>query len=146
MSLRTLLGPLRGHRTFQAPSILIARSFYSTDVPKPLRILFCGSDEFSCESLRAVAEEKKRNPGLIASIDVLCRPGKLSGRGMKTIREGKLLQHSNVAIAYYLVVPIKRVAEELGLPVHERDTFTGWKVIRLASIFIFNMLMSSSCL
>ncbi|KAG0645833.1 Methionyl-tRNA [Hyphodiscus hymeniophilus] len=77
---------------------------------KPLRILFCGSDEFSSASLRAVYDEQRRDPNLIASIDVMCRPGKPSGRSLKTIRE----------------VPIKAVAEELGLPVHTRDTFTGW--------------------
>jgi hypothetical protein len=27
-----------------------------------------------------------------------------------------------------IAVPIKAVAQELGLPVHERDTFTGWDV------------------
>ncbi|KAK8053734.1 Formyltransferase [Apiospora saccharicola] len=77
----------------------------------PLRILFCGSDEFSSASLRALHEEKERNPGLIDSIDVVVRPGKRVGRGLKQI------QHP----------PIRQVAEEeLKLPVHERDTFTGW--------------------
>ncbi|KAK8116219.1 formyl transferase [Apiospora sp. TS-2023a] len=77
----------------------------------PLRILFCGSDEFSTASLRALHEEQERNPGLIESIDVVVRPGKRVGRGLKQI------QHP----------PIRQVAEEeLKLPVHERDTFTGW--------------------
>ncbi|KAK7931648.1 formyl transferase [Apiospora marii] len=76
-----------------------------------LRILFCGSDEFSSASLRALHEEKERNPGLIESIDVVVRPGKRVGRGLKQI------QHP----------PIRQVAEDdLKLPVHERDTFTGW--------------------
>ncbi|KAH8685989.1 formyl transferase [Tricladium varicosporioides] len=89
-------------------------SLYSTKVSKPLRILFCGSDEFSCESLRAVHAEKTVNPQLISSIDVLCRPGKRSGRSMTRIRE----------------VPIKAVAEELNLPIYERDTFRGWDLPR----------------
>ncbi|KAJ0336973.1 hypothetical protein COL26b_009938 [Colletotrichum chrysophilum] len=54
----------------------------------PLRILFCGSDEFSCAALNALAAEKKLNPGLIESLDVVVRPGKLTGRGMKQIRQG----------------------------------------------------------
>ncbi|KAJ9665138.1 Methionyl-tRNA formyltransferase [Coniosporium apollinis] len=62
-------------------------------------------------SLRAVDEARKNDPELIASVDVACRPGKRTGRGLKAIRE----------------VPIKRAAEELQLPVHEIDTFTGWK-------------------
>lgn len=52
----------------------------------PLRILFCGSDEFSSASLRALYEEKERNPGLIESIDVVVRPGKRVGRGLKQIQ------------------------------------------------------------
>ncbi|KAH7407856.1 methionyl-tRNA formyltransferase [Cadophora sp. MPI-SDFR-AT-0126] len=83
---------------------------YSTKTSKPLRILFCGSDEFSIASLRAIHAEHKRDPDLIKSIDVLCRPGKPAGRSLKQIRE----------------VPIKAVAQELGLTLHEKDTFTGW--------------------
>ncbi|KAK0106994.1 Methionyl-tRNA formyltransferase [Cadophora gregata] len=83
---------------------------YNTKTSKPLRILFCGSDEFSIASLRAIHAEHKRDPDLIKSIDVLCRPGKPVGRSLKQIRE----------------VPIKAVAQDLGLPLHERDTFTGW--------------------
>ncbi|KAG4436018.1 hypothetical protein IFR05_008495 [Cadophora sp. M221] len=83
---------------------------YSTKVSKPLRILFCGSDEFSVASLRAIHAAHQRNPDFIKSIDVLCRPGKPAGRSLKKIRE----------------VPIKAVAQELGLTLHERDTFTGW--------------------
>ncbi|TGO40880.1 hypothetical protein BHYA_0030g00470 [Botrytis hyacinthi] len=76
----------------------------------PLRILFCGSDEFSCESLRSLVAEKRSDPKGIASIDVLIRPGKKTGRGMKETRE----------------VPLKKLAQELNLRIHERDTFTGW--------------------
>ena len=78
----------------------------------PLQILFCGSDEFSCASLQALDQERIRNSALVKSIDVVVRPGKLSGRGLKTVRE----------------VPLKRLAEDLGLPIHVRDTFTGWSV------------------
>ncbi|CAL3967259.1 unnamed protein product [Diplocarpon coronariae] len=88
------------------------RKCYSTKECKPLRILFCGSDDFSIASLRALHTEHLQSPGLIKSIDVLCRPGKPAGRSLKKIRE----------------VPIKAAAEELGLTVHERDTFTGWEL------------------
>ncbi|KAL2864614.1 methionyl-tRNA formyltransferase [Aspergillus lucknowensis] len=83
----------------------------STKAYDPLRILFCGSDEFSIASLRALHAEHVKRPDRIASIDVVCRPGKRVGRGLKRIRE----------------VPIKAVAAELALPIHEIDTFTGWK-------------------
>jgi methionyl-tRNA formyltransferase len=33
-----------------------------------------------------------------------------------------------VSEAYNFPVPIKAVAKKLGLPIHERDTFTGWEV------------------
>ncbi|KAK8045096.1 formyl transferase [Apiospora rasikravindrae] len=56
--------------------------------------------------------KEERNPGLIESIDVVVRPGKRVGRGLK------LIQHP----------PIRDVAEKLGLPIHERDTFTKWEM------------------
>ncbi|ROV94507.1 hypothetical protein VMCG_08136 [Cytospora schulzeri] len=79
----------------------------------PLRILFCGSDAFSCASLRALhALQHSDSPSskLIKSIDVLVRPGKPAGRGLKRVAVG----------------PLYHLAEELGLPIHKRDTFTGW--------------------
>ncbi|KAG8168736.1 hypothetical protein KVR01_001485 [Diaporthe batatas] len=79
---------------------------------EPLRILFCGSDEFSCPSLRALHRLQADKPKLIRSIDVLVRPGKPAGRGMKRIATG----------------PLFDLAEVLGLPVHKRDTFTGWEL------------------
>ncbi|POS78938.1 formyl transferase [Diaporthe helianthi] len=79
---------------------------------EPLRILFCGSDEFSCASLRALHKLQAEKPKLIKSIDVLVRPGKPVGRGLRRIATG----------------PLFNLAEELGLPVHKRDTFTGWEL------------------
>ncbi|KAI1260884.1 formyl transferase [Xylariaceae sp. FL1019] len=76
----------------------------------PLRILFCGSDEFSCASLKAVYEEHVVNNNSIERIDVVVRPGKRTGRGRKEIQEPLL----------------KELATALGLNVYERDTFTGW--------------------
>jgi hypothetical protein len=61
----------------------------STRASEPLRILFCGSDHFSIASLRALVEAKRDVPKLIQSIDVLHRPGKPTGRGLKHVREGR---------------------------------------------------------
>lgn len=61
---------------------------YSTKSYDPLRILFCGSDEFSIASLKALYAYYLKQPQRIASINVVCRPGKRVGRGLKTIREG----------------------------------------------------------
>jgi len=102
----------RGQRWKTSTSL--SKYTYTSKVSKPLRVLFCGSDDFSCESLRALHQEQQDNSELIASIDVMCRPGKKSGRGMTQIRD----------------VPIKAVAKELGLTIHERDTFTGWELPR----------------
>ncbi|PNH29687.1 hypothetical protein VD0002_g8745 [Verticillium dahliae] len=66
--------------------------------------------EFSIAALRALHHEHLRNPYLIESLDVVIRPGKPTGRGLKTVRQ----------------VPIKSTAQELGLPIHEINTFTGW--------------------
>ncbi|KAI0431726.1 formyl transferase [Xylaria sp. FL1042] len=78
----------------------------------PLHILFCGSDYFSCASLQALYDEHVRNPDLIRSIDVVVRPGKRTGRGYYTIR----------------IPPVRTLAENLGLPIHEKDTFIGWNM------------------
>lgn len=74
-------------------SHLLFKSCHSTQskVSDPLRILFCGSDEFSCESLKALHVEHERNVALIRSIDVVVRPPKPSGRGLKLLRQG--IQH-----------------------------------------------------
>ncbi|KAF2025453.1 methionyl-tRNA formyltransferase [Setomelanomma holmii] len=77
----------------------------------PLRILFCGSDNFSVASLRALDNAKREVSGLIHSVDVVHRPAKHTGRGLKTLKE----------------VPVAHVAtEELKLATHVIDTFTGW--------------------
>lgn len=55
---------------------------------EPLRILFCGADDFSIYSLRALHELKERRPDKIESIDVVCRPDKRVGRGLKKVQEG----------------------------------------------------------
>ncbi|CAG7926585.1 unnamed protein product [Penicillium olsonii] len=60
---------------------------YSTKTFDSLRILFCGSDEFSIASLKALHAYHLKHPERISSIDVVCRPGKRVGRGLKQIRE-----------------------------------------------------------
>lgn len=97
------------HQPF--PNVTFSTNGYAKFTSEPLRILFCGSDNFSIASLRALYALMQSDPSLIESIDVLVRPGKPAGRGMKLIR--------NVPL-YYLA------KDELGLPVHERDTFRGW--------------------
>jgi methionyl-tRNA formyltransferase len=78
--------PVRCFRVPYSPSA--ARRFASTKTSDPLRILFCGSDDFSIASLRAVHKLQEAEPQLIASIDVVHRPGKLTGRGLKELKEG----------------------------------------------------------
>lgn len=71
-------------RCLRVPKIeLIARAF------EPLRILFCGSDEFSIASLQALYKTHQKEKGLIESIDVVCRPAKRVGRGLKEVRHGR---------------------------------------------------------
>ena len=82
---------------------------------KPLRILFCGSDAFSSASLRALHNEQKRDSTLIASIDVLCRPGKPSGRSLKKIREGIKLENVSLSLA--------NVFQCQSKPLHKNSAF-----------------------
>ncbi len=67
----------------------LRRHYASNPIHNPLRILFCGSEDFSIASLRALHKEHVDHPDRIASIDVVCRPGKRIGRGWKAFREGK---------------------------------------------------------
>lgn len=53
-----------------------------------LRILFCGTDSISAESLRALHEEWRTNRELVEAIDVVCMPPKRSGRGLKKLTPG----------------------------------------------------------
>ena len=74
-----------------------------------LRILLCGTDEFSIESLKALHHESRKTKQ-IESIDVLTKKDKAIGRGSKKI----------------YAAPIKKTAIDLKLPLHQIDTFTGW--------------------
>lgn len=85
-----ILNPSRSFRVSVSLSTRFSahsRRYASTKISDPLHILFCGSDEFSVASLRALHEEHRRNPNFIASIDVVCRPAKRVGRNLKEFRE-----------------------------------------------------------
>ena len=89
------LGPLKQARLHSK----LSRRFYSVAArPDPLRILFCGSDDFSITSLKALHREQLQNNSFIQSIDVVCRPGKRVGRGLKTIRQGMMVS----SLRYFL--------------------------------------------
>ncbi|KAK0384923.1 hypothetical protein NLU13_7402 [Sarocladium strictum] len=83
----------------------------SSSSHEPLRILFCGSDRFSCASLQALHTEHVKNGKLIEALDVMVLPPKWAGRGNKELRE----------------VPCKLLAEKLGLRIHQRSTFREWE-------------------
>ena len=78
---------------------------------EPLRILFCGSDDLSVSCLDALHKESCRISSNIRSIEVVCRPAKRVGRGLKSLARR----------------PLADVAQKLGLRLHEIDTFTGWR-------------------
>lgn len=82
-----------------------------------LRVLFCGSDEFSITSLEALHQYAASPDSNIASIDVATKTDKKTGRGLKLIKPP----------------PIKPAAIKLGLPLHQFDTFRGWNLPLLES-------------
>lgn len=88
---------------------VVPKRSYQTSKDERLRILFCGADPFSIASLKAIHTESRTNP-TIASIDVVTKKDKRTGRGLR----------------FVTAPPIKKVALDLGLPVHQIDTFTGW--------------------
>lgn len=57
---------------------------------EPLNILFCGADDFSVYSLRALRTLQEERPEKIAGIEVVCRPDKYTGRGLKKLHEGQI--------------------------------------------------------
>ncbi|KIH89260.1 hypothetical protein SPBR_06398 [Sporothrix brasiliensis 5110] len=124
--------------TRQMPG-MVRLAYSDTPYHEPLRILFCGSDAFSCASLQALYDvmlQQKTDgmavspdrPGRIASLDVVVRPAKRSGRGMKQAVDS----------------PVKVLATQLGLPIHERDTFTGWTPPPAASGRGINLVVAVS--
>ncbi|KAK4575138.1 Methionyl-tRNA formyltransferase [Recurvomyces mirabilis] len=102
---------LTNHAISRIRASIVTRRPSSTKQHDPLRILFCGADQFSIYSLRALHDLQQARSNIIAAIDVLCRPDKRVGRGLKRVQE----------------VPIKPVATTLGLQLHQVDTFKGWQ-------------------
>ncbi|KAK3714174.1 Methionyl-tRNA formyltransferase [Vermiconidia calcicola] len=99
----------------------------------PLNILFCGTDEFSIYSLRALHKLQNQRPEKIANIDVLCRPNKLGGRHWDRIHEA----------------PIKAAAAQLGLHIHHVDNFKSWtrpKGVNLIVAVSFGLLVPARIL
>ncbi|KAG5976486.1 hypothetical protein E4U55_007320 [Claviceps digitariae] len=111
---RLLLAPPVSHRLIRLASSLspLPPPVSHPRPSDPLRILFCGSDTFSCASLRALHQEHVHGTGVIDALEVMVLPGKRAGRGLKTMRQ----------------VPCQLLAEELGLRVHKRQTFRGWNL------------------
>jgi methionyl-tRNA formyltransferase len=103
---------LRRARVLRSGNILkgCLRTYSTEKTHNPLRVLFCGSDDFSIHSLRAIRDLQARRDDKIHSIEVVCRPDKRTGRNLKNLHQ----------------VPIKAVAQELDLPLHQINTFTGW--------------------
>ncbi|CBX92261.1 hypothetical protein IAQ61_000442 [Plenodomus lingam] len=121
-----LLAPSSQHRFSSTAS--------PSNVSDALKVLFCGSDEFSIASLRALTAVHRDAPELIGSLNVVHRPAKPTGRGLKQLRQ----------------VPIQKVAEEeLKLPTYALDTFTGWAPptpINLIIAVSFGLLVPSRLL
>ncbi|TID15487.1 methionyl-tRNA formyltransferase family protein [Venturia nashicola] len=100
------------------PWQLQCRSFHATvRHPDPLRILFCGSDDFSVASLDALDQERLvESAADIESIHVVCRPGKPTGARLKPPAGINLI----IAVSFGLFVPprILNGAKYGGLNVH----------------------------
>ncbi|KAI9889946.1 MAG: Methionyl-tRNA formyltransferase [Vezdaea aestivalis] len=77
----------------------------------PLRILFCGSDSFSTSSLEALNAIHSSKPSIVESVEVLCRPAKHVGRGLKRIRAN----------------PIHDYAISNDMVIHQVDDFAKWE-------------------
>lgn len=87
----SLLSSIRSF-SLKRPYIFQCRRYLHEKQCDPLRILFCGSDNFSAASLEALDDDRRSNASsIIKSIDVVCRPGKRTGRGLKTIRNGMVV-------------------------------------------------------
>ncbi|KAF3909472.1 hypothetical protein AA313_de0203219 [Arthrobotrys entomopaga] len=107
---------LRSHRyrRLLQPCInfgLSRRIHTSSPLSNRLKILFCGSDSFSAESLNALQSLKDEyaDSQLIESIDVLIKKEKPSGRGLKSYRPN----------------PCQKIAEFHGMPLHTIDSKEG---------------------
>ncbi|PNS14075.1 methionyl-tRNA formyltransferase [Sphaceloma murrayae] len=89
------------------------------ETPKtpPLRILFCGSDEFSIYSLYALY---KLPSTIVKSIDVVCKTPRRTGRGLKNLTSPLIAE----------------AATAISLPLHQISTFTSWAPPRPIDLII----------
>lgn len=117
----------RLHHPLQRTCPEIQRRFSTKKPFGPLRILFCGSDDFSAASLQALHAEHRANSDIISSLQVVCKKPKLTGRGLKVLREGEKVPFQTTRLLKD-PVPIATLARNLSLPLHEIDTFRGWQV------------------
>ena len=95
---------------------------------EPLRVLFCGSDDFSAASLHALHNEYIERPNVVAALHVVSKKPKPTGRGLKRLREGSLISYPEKPLFIVDSVPIASLARRLSLPLHQIDTFRGWQV------------------
>lgn len=102
--------PLRRHLGLHRPFISQYHDSRGREI-EPLRILYCGSDDFSVQSLLRLREAHKQDPDFIQSIDVVTKTAKRHGRGLKATYKS----------------PLGAFAEQESLPVHPISTFTGWE-------------------
>lgn len=73
---------------FFSSSLFCSQHFSSRAVGlRHLSILYCGSDDFSAVSLRKL-NELRLQVDRVKKIEVVCKEGKPSGRGRKSIRAG----------------------------------------------------------
>ncbi|KAF3907959.1 hypothetical protein ABW21_db0207377 [Orbilia brochopaga] len=125
---------------FSRQCLLLKRGFSDGSRPtspiarKGLKILFCGSDTFSVQSLKALIDLKNETPNpTIESIDVLVKHEKPSGRGLKNQR---LPGPTDLIVAVYSgAAPIQHALingdSETGVVVQTLDTkkFDNGKIL-----------------
>ncbi|KAK6508339.1 Methionyl-tRNA formyltransferase [Arthrobotrys conoides] len=110
---------------FNSPSRrpILSRCFHTSRFDSGIKILFCGSDDFSLRSLKALqAMQESSKNSIIESIDVVVKYEKPSGRGLKD-------QRAN---------PIKDFAGKKSLNIFSLDEeqFNHWEPPRAVDLII----------
>ncbi|KAF2665414.1 Formyltransferase [Microthyrium microscopicum] len=108
-----------------ATTCIASRKLYSSSTSQtfnrkadPLRILFCGSDTFSIVALRPLVRLLETDPSIVESIDVLCRPPKRTGQGLKVLKEP----------------PVGLFAKTANLPLYELNHFDHFNISNLSGV------------
>ncbi|KAF3081434.1 Methionyl-tRNA formyltransferase [Orbilia oligospora] len=102
---------------------ILSRSFHASRFDLGIKILFCGSDDFSLRSLKALqAIQESTQNSSIESIDVVIKHEKPSGRGLKGHRAN----------------PIRDFAESKSLNIFSLDEeqFNDWEPPRTVDLII----------